>query len=132
MAGSRWVGVVLWVVQVLLAALFLFAGGFKLVASAEQMQGPVNLPLAFLRFIGTCEVLGALGLILPGLFRNRTWLTPLAASGLVVIMIGATVLTAVRMGVGLALMPFTVGTLAGWVGYSRWRVAPLRGARFTT
>ncbi len=132
MAGSRWVSVVLWVVQVLLAALFLFAGGAKLVMSAEQMQGPINLPLGFLRFIGTCEVLGALGLILPGLLRNRTWLTPLAASGLVVIMIGATVLTAVGMGVGLALMPFTAGALAAWVTYSRWRVVPLRGARFTT
>src|SRR5215212_9515447 len=60
-------GVALWVGQGLLAALFLFAGGFKLVASAEMMsQGPIVLPLAFLRFIGLCEVLGAIGLILPG------------------------------------------------------------------
>src|SRR5689334_23127004 len=88
-------GVALWVGQGALAALFLFAGGFKLVASAEVMsQGPVVLPLAFLRFIGMCEVLGAIGLILPGLFRIHRELTPLAAAGLVIIMIGATTLTA--------------------------------------
>src|ERR1051325_6313169 len=72
--------VALWVGQGLLAALFLFAGGFKLVASAEMMsQGPVVLPLMFLRFIGLCEVLGAIGLILPWALKIHRELTPLAA-----------------------------------------------------
>ena len=64
---SKTLGITLWVVQGLLAALFLFAGGVKLVATAEQMQGPPDLPLWFLRFIGVCEVSGALGLVLPGI-----------------------------------------------------------------
>ena len=68
--SGRKIGILLWVVQVLLAALFLFAGGFKLVASAAQMQGPPDLPLWFMRFIGVCEVTGALGLILPGHLPN--------------------------------------------------------------
>jgi len=129
---SKKVGITLWVVQDLLAVLFLFAGGVKLVSSAAQMQGPPDLPLWFLRFIGVCEVTGALGLLLPGIFRIRTGLTPLAAAGLVIIMIGATTVTAVWMSVALALMPLTVGLLAGWVAYARWRSVPLRGARLTT
>ena len=129
---SKKVGITLWVVQGLLAALFLFAGGVKLVSSAAQMQGPPDLPLWFLRFIGVCEVTGALGLLLPGIFRIRTGLTPLAAAGLVIIMIGATTVTAIWMSPALALMPLIVGVLAGWVAYARWLSVPLRGARLTT
>ena len=79
----------LWIAQVLLGLLFLFAGGAKLVLPAEALKGPV--PVLFLRFIGVCEVLGAIGLILPGLLRIRPGLTPFAAAGLASIMIGATV-----------------------------------------
>jgi hypothetical protein len=134
MASERTTNVALWVAQGLLAALFLFAGGFKLVATAAQMQGqgPVDLPLWFLRFIGVCEVTGALGLVLPGIFRIRTGLTPLAAAGLVIIMIGATVLTAIGMSIAMAVTPLIVGLLAAWVAYVRWRFVPLRGARLTT
>ena len=83
----------LWILQGLLAALFLFTGGTKLVLPIEEMTKQVPLPGLFLRFIGVAEVLGAIGLILPGLLHIRPGLTPLAAAGLVIIMIGATVLT---------------------------------------
>jgi hypothetical protein len=118
---------VLWVVQGLLAALFLFAGGAKLVLPAEAMKGPIELPVAFLRFIGVAEVLGAIGLIIPWLTRIRPVLTPLAAAGLVVIMIGATVLTGVGMGVAQAAFPGIVGSLALLVANGR-RPAGLAGA----
>src|SRR5678815_6193928 len=89
-------GIAMWVGQGLLAALFLVAGGVKLVAPAEMLtQGPVVLPVLFLRFIGACEVLGAIGLILPGAARIYRELTPLAAAGLVIIMIGAVVVSAI-------------------------------------
>src|SRR2546428_5810460 len=91
--GRSTMNVALWIVQGLLAALFLFAGGAKLVLPLDQMTGPVALPGWFLRFLGVAEVLGALGLLLPGLLRIRPGLTPLAAAGLVIIMIGATVIT---------------------------------------
>src|SRR5262249_2602468 len=81
--------IALWIVQGLLAALFLFAGGFKLAMPAPELSRLAHLPAGFLKFIGTCEVLGALGLVLPGLFRVRPGLTPLAAAGLVIIMTGA-------------------------------------------
>ncbi len=118
----------LWVVQGLLAALFLWAGGIKLVLPLEKLTGPVPLPGLFLRFIGVAEVLGAAGLILPGLLRIRPGLTPLAAAGLVIIMIGATVLTLAGGDVGSALIPLGVGLLAAFVAYGRWRLAPLRGS----
>jgi DoxX-like protein len=115
----------LWTIQALLALVFLFAGGMKLVVPIEMLKGPVALPGAFMRFIGVCETLGALGLILPGVFRIRTALTPLAASGLVIIMIGATTVTLIGGLVAPALVPVIVGTLASLVAYGRWRVAPL-------
>jgi hypothetical protein len=102
----------LWTVQILLTALFLFAGGMKLVMPLSALQGPIALPGFFIRFIGVVEVLGALGLVLPGLLRIRPQLTPLAACGLVGVMTGATVLTAIGMGVLPSLFPFAVGLVA--------------------
>jgi uncharacterized membrane protein YphA (DoxX/SURF4 family) len=114
-------------VQILLALLFLFGGVFKLVMPVEEMikQMPVPLPGGFLRFIAVAEVLGGLGLILPGLLRIRPDLTPLAAAGLVIIMIGATTVTLLGGDVLPALMPLAVGLLAAFVAYGRWRLAPL-------
>ena len=120
--------VALWIVQGLLAALFLFAGGAKLVMSLDQMAGPVALPGWFLRFIGVAEVLGALGLILPGLLRIRPGLTPLAAAGLVIIMLGATAIGLVGGMVVVALMNVVVALLAAFAAYGRWRLAPHRGS----
>jgi DoxX-like family len=122
----------LWSIQILLALLFVFAGGMKLVMSPEQMTGPVALPVWFLRFIGVAEMLGGLGLILPGLFRIRTSLTPVAATGLVVIMIGAIVLTLIGGMLGPALISLIVGLLAAFVAYGRWRLAPLGGPPHTS
>jgi uncharacterized membrane protein YphA (DoxX/SURF4 family) len=124
---ERKINAALWAVQLLLALLFIFAGGMKLVAPPEMLKGPIAFPVLFLRFIGVCELAGGLGLILPGLLRIRTGLTPLAAAGLVVIMAGATVTTLVGgMGAGAAVVPFVVGILAAVVAYGRSRRVPLR------
>jgi uncharacterized membrane protein YphA (DoxX/SURF4 family) len=124
--------IVLWIIQVLLALLFLFAGGTKLVLPLDvltSMGSPnqIALPGFFIRFIGVCEVLGALGLILPGLLRSRPSLTPLAAAGLGVIMIGAVAVTIAGDGIAAALVPLIVGLLLAFVAYGRWRVAPHSG-----
>jgi hypothetical protein len=122
------VNVVLWIVQALLAALFVFAGGMKLIMPIEEMTKQIAMPGAFLRFIGVAELLGGLGLVLPGLFGIRHGLTSLAAAGLVIIMIGATVIS-LQLGVAMAVLPFVVGVLAAFVAYGRWRVAPHRASR---
>ena len=125
MAGGRRMTVALWVVQGLLALVFLFSGASKLVMSIEEMTKDVALPGAFLRFLGVAEMAGGVGLVLPGLLGILPGLTPLAAACLVIIMIGATVITATTMGVGMALIPLAVGLLAAFVAYGRWRLTPL-------
>ena len=117
----------LWIVQGLLALIFLFAGGVKLVLPLEVLTKQMPLPGLFVRFIGVAEVLGAIGLLLPGLLRIRPGLTPLAAAGLVIIMIGATTLTLVGGDLAPALIPLVVGLLSAFVAYGRWRLAPHRG-----
>jgi hypothetical protein len=109
----------LWAVQGLLALLFLFAGGMKLVLPIEELTGQMPLPALFVRFIGVAEVLGAMGLILPGLLRIRPGLTPLAGGGLAIIMIGATILTLAGGQVATALIPLVVGMLSAFVAYGR-------------
>jgi hypothetical protein len=111
----------LWTIQGLLAALFLFAGATKLVLPPEALAGPVTLPILFLRFIGLAEVAGGLGLVLPGILRIREGLTPLAALGLIVIMIGAVGITAGSGSIPLALIPAAVGVLLLFVIYGRTR-----------
>ena len=118
----------LWIVQGLLALIFLFAGGVKLVLPLEELTKQMPLPGPFLRFIAVAELLGAIGLILPGLLRIRPGLTPLAAAGLVIIMIGATVLTLATGAIAMALIPLVVGLLSAFVAYGRWRLAPHRGS----
>jgi uncharacterized membrane protein YphA (DoxX/SURF4 family) len=115
--------IALWIVQVLLAGLFLFAGGMKLVMPIEEMmkQMPLPLPAWSLLFTGVVEVLGAIGLILPWLLGIRPGLTPLAAAGLVIVMIGATIYTVAAGDMATALMPIAVGVLAAFVAYGRWR-----------
>jgi hypothetical protein len=114
--------ILLWIVQVLLALLFLFAGTMKFIMPySEMVKGsPVVLPHWFFLFIGTCEILGGLGLLLPWALKVRPGLTPLAAWLLVIIMIGAVVLS-VPMGISLAILPFVVGLLLIFVGYNRMR-----------
>jgi hypothetical protein len=116
----------LWSLQVLLALVFLFAGGIKLATPPDVLATFLPLPEAFVRFIGLAECLGAIGLVVPGLLKIRPSLTPLAAAGLVVIMAGATLLTPL-MGedVASASLPLVLGLLAGFVAYGRIRLAPI-------
>jgi uncharacterized membrane protein YphA (DoxX/SURF4 family) len=124
MAAGRHLNVTLWIVQALLAIVYLVSGSMKLTMPVEEMTRDVPLPGAFLRFIGVAEVLGALGLVLPWLLGIRPHLTPLAAAGLTIIMIGATAITTATMGLAMGLIPLTVGSLVAFVAYGRWRLTP--------
>jgi|SRR5215813_15674380 len=123
--------ILLWIIQVLLALMFLMAGGMKLWLPSDVLlsMGPPNqvvFPGWFIKFIGLCEVLGALGLILPGLFKRQQYLTPLAAIGLTIIMIGAVVVTVIGPGFQFAISPLVIGLLCVFVAYGRLRVRPLQ------
>ena len=115
--------ILLGIIQILLALLFLFSGGMKLVTPADvlQAQAPPNVihfSNLFLKFIGVCEVLGGPGLVLPGLFRIRKYLTVLAALGVLIIMIGAVVVS-LPLGFATAAMPLVVGLLCAFIAYGR-------------
>ena len=117
----------LWIVQGLLSAVFLFAGTVKLTMPLDEMAEMTGLPSPLLAFISVAEVLGAVGLILPGLLRIRVGLAPLAAASLVIIMIGATVLSAAGVGGGdpiAALFPLVTGILAAFVAFGRTQIRP--------
>jgi uncharacterized membrane protein YphA (DoxX/SURF4 family) len=124
MKAGKGLAIALWTIQVLLAALFLFAGVMKFVMPAEEMTKNSSLPVWFFHFIGVMEVLGGIGLVVPALLRIAPILTPVAACGLVIIMAGATVIT-IQMG-WMALFPFLVGVLAAFVAYGRFRLRAIQ------
>jgi hypothetical protein len=114
----------LWIIQGLLAALFIFAGGMKLVVPMEEMARQMGFSVGFLHFIGVAELLGGIGLVLPGLINLRAVLTPLAAVCLTIIMIGATVVTLNGNGAAAALFPLLVGVLCAFIAYARSWLLP--------
>lgn len=118
--------VALWTAQLLLMLVFLFTGIMKLVTPIAELEKQMPGTGWFIRPLGVVEVLGAIGVMLPWLLGIQPHLTPLAAVGLVIVMIGATVFS-VRLGAGiLALIPVVVGLLAVFVAYGRWRLTPRR------
>jgi uncharacterized membrane protein YphA (DoxX/SURF4 family) len=120
--------ILLWILQCLLALLFIFSGATKFVMSVAQMneQAPIFLPGIFLHFIGVCEILGGIGLILPSALRIESRLTPLAAAGLAIITAGATVITLMGPMKGMAVVPLVTCLLCIFVAWGRWRIAPVR------
>ena len=111
--------IALWTIQALLAALFVFTGGMKLVMPIATLTRDVPLPGLFIRFIGVLEVAGGLGLVLPGLLHLRPALTPLAALGLVIIMSGALGVSLTTGHADTAAIPVVVGVLLAIVAVVR-------------
>jgi len=124
--SNNTMNILLWILQSLLSLLFLFAGVMKFLMPVAEMQkgSPVVFPGWFFHFIGACEVLGGIGLILPVLLRIKPGLTPLAAVGLGIIMLGATIVSA-PAGISMAALPLIVCVLSFFVAVGRWRLAPV-------
>ena len=122
--------IVLWVLQVLLALAF-FAHGclflFPPAAMVDQMNA--SLPRWFQLFLGVAEVLAAVGLTLPGMARVQPWLVSLAAAGVMIVMISATVFHVARGEISSAITTIVLLAMATFVAYMRWRVAPIRPRR---
>lgn len=120
--------IVLWILQVLLGVYFLFVGVNHFIVP-PGLPGPMSwmyeLPTGLHYFSGTAEILASLGLILPGLTKIQTRLTPLAGTGLVLVMIGAMVWHVQRGEVVNIFLNLILAILAGFVAYGRWRVRPL-------
>jgi uncharacterized membrane protein YphA (DoxX/SURF4 family) len=114
--------IAVWIVSGLLAVAFLFAGLFKLFASTADLEASAQgVPVVLLRIAGTAEVLGAIGLILPAATRVLPVLTPLAAAGLTLVMIGATITNLIIGEYAIMLQTILMGVLAAWVAWVRFR-----------
>jgi hypothetical protein len=120
----------LWVIQGLLALFFALASSApKLLLPPEALPPmPIELPRAFILFIGVAELLGALGLVLPGITHIRPGLTPLAAAGLTLIAAGATGYWLLAGdALGNAAFAAAVALLCAFVAYGRAVLVPHRG-----
>jgi putative oxidoreductase len=115
----------LWAAQALIGLAFLMAGGMKMLtpytALTVEMAWVAHVPAAVVKLIGLLEFIGALGLILPSMLRNKPWLTPLAAAGLVLTMVGAAALH-VATGEGHMITPnIVLGGLASFIAWGRFK-----------
>jgi len=120
--------IALWIVQALLAVAFLMAGGMKLMQPkeklAEKMAYVNDLSAGTVKLIGALEVLGAIGLILPKLTGILPVLTPLAAVGLVLTMIGAAIVHLHRKEASMIGINAVLFVLAAFVAYGRFALLP--------
>ena len=125
-ATPRALNVALWAGQVLLLLAFGAAGLMKLTTPAEALAAsPQGLSVGLVRFIGAAELAGALGVVLPALTRIRPMLTPLAALGLVVVMVLAAAFHLSRGEVPESGPAVVLGALAAFVAWGRGRRAPI-------
>lgn len=119
----------LWTAQVVLALMFGMAGVMKttqpIAELAQKMGWPGAIPPGLVRFIGTAEFLGALGLVLPAATKIKPALTPLAAAGLVVIMALASAFHITRGELFALPINFALGAAAAFVAWGRFRRAPI-------
>lgn len=122
--------IALWIAQILLGLAFIASGAMKASQPVEKLatqMGWVNdFAPGTVRLIGALEVLGGLGLILPAATRILPWLTPLAAVGLVLTMIGAIIVhirrneVSSRLSINVVLL-----ALAAFIAVGRFVLAPL-------
>ena len=122
--------ITLWVLQVLLALVFL-AHGIMFLAPPPDIAVLMNesLPRWFQVFLGVAEVLAAIGLTLPGMTRIQPGLVPAAALGVIVVLVSATAWHLWRAEFSSAVMTFVLLLMAVVVGYGRWRRVPIAPRR---
>jgi uncharacterized membrane protein YphA (DoxX/SURF4 family) len=125
---ARGLSIALWIVQILLALIFGFAGAMKVFTPIEELAKNaawIRDSEFLIRFIGISELSGALGMLLPSLTRIKPKLTSLAAVGLFTIMVLATGFHLMRGEAKFTPMTLAIGALAAFVAWGRFRKAPI-------
>ncbi len=119
--------IVLWILQILLAAQFLFHGYIMVFPPVELLE-IMNKEFStwFRLFIGITESLGAIGLVLPGITRILPGLIPWAGVGLMIVAVSAAVLHFSRGEISSGIITAVLFVLLAFVSYMRWRVKPIR------
>jgi uncharacterized membrane protein YphA (DoxX/SURF4 family) len=127
---SKALNVILWIAQVILAGMFIMAGFMKTTMPIEQLSASLpwtkDVPVWVVRFIGTSEFLGALGLILPSLLRIKSILTPVAAMGIIAIMVMAAIFHVTRTEFSGVVFTVILASVAAFIGWGRWKKAPIQ------
>ena len=128
--STRVLNIALWVLQVLMAALFFWHGQFMAFPPADMVAMiNANIGEGLRVFIGVAEILAAVGLILPGLTRILPCLTAFAAAGLMIVMSSATVLHFFRGETASGISAAVIFVLVSVLAYTRWKVAPIAARR---
>lgn len=126
---SKALNITLWIAQSILAALFLMAGVMKFTTSIEaqrsQMEWANHVSEGLIYFAGIAEIMGAIGLLLPSIFKIKPELTPWAAVGLALVMVLALVLN-ISIGEMNAMGLLLIVALALFVAWGRFKKAPIR------
>ena len=126
---NKTLNIVLWAAQVLLGLGFLMAGLTKSTQSIAELAKSApyitQFPQLLVRFIGISELLGGIGLLLPSILRIKPSLTPLAALGLMVIMVLATIFHLVKQEFGVLPIPVLMGALAFFIYWGRTKKVPI-------
>jgi len=127
--SSKTLHIMLWIAQVLLAAMFLMAGFMKLTQPidtlSQSLSWAAQVPEALVRFIGLAELLGAIGLVLPSLSRIKPKLTAWAAIGIAIIMLLATLFHISRGETAVIGMNIFIALLAGFISWGRFNKAAI-------
>ncbi|WP_080058040.1 DoxX family protein [Spirosoma aerolatum] len=122
----------LWIVQLLLAVSFIWAAWMKLFQPIDKLSAmwpwTGQIPAMLVKATGIIDILSALGLILPAWLRIRPILTPIAASGIIVLMLCACVFHIIRGEVSVIGVNIVFASLAAFIAWGRFKKAPIRSA----
>ena len=127
--NTKGLNILLWIAQISLCGMFLMAGTMKLITPDDEMMK--NMPdasagfLKFIRFLGVCEVLGAVGMILPSLLKIKPMLTPIAAIGIAITMIVAVGMHISKGETSATITTAVLALLAIFVIWGRFKAAPI-------
>lgn len=127
--SSRALNIALWVAQIALAGMFIMAGLMKSTKSIEELSPMLpwvkDFSITTVRFIGVCEFLGALGLLLPSLLKIKPVLTPMAAIGLVLVMSLAALYHLSKGEFSAVGLNAVFGAIAIFIAWGRFKKAPI-------
>ena len=126
---TKGANILVWALQILLASMFLMTGAMKIYQSINQLATSLpwvgDVPAGLVRFIGMAELLAGLGLLLPSILKYKTFLTPLAALGIVLIMISASFFHITRGETGVIGMNAILALIALYIAWARYKKVPI-------
>jgi hypothetical protein len=122
------VNILLWIIQIILA-LMVFAHGRRMLFPPASLQAGMAyimaIPAGFRRLIGAAEILAGIGLVLPSLTGILPWLTPLAASGLIILMVGSIIFHVIRKEFPNIVLNLIILAGAIFIAYGRFIAFPI-------